>query len=805
MSTLMAAVLSACSSTSHLEDGEQLYTGLVPIKYEGKNSSQHFIETQEELEAALATAPNGALFGSSFYRTIPYGLWIYNACADSNGAITKWVGKTFGKAPVLMSNVNPNLRASVAENVLQNHGYLRAKVDYDVIEGKPKTTKTDTVMRPRTAKIAYSVNVDKLFTIDTMRYVNFTPDFYRLLSKETSLLSKNAPFQISTLDEERTRIYSLFRNNGYYYFQKSHMAYMADTVKAKDKVQLQLNLADSLPENVTRQWVIGKMDVKVKRTFMEDLTDTISRRYMTVHYGGKRAPLRPGVILSDLKLRPNQLFSQDNYVESMSNLASKGIFSSSDITLTPRVLPDGTYATVPDTLRNRTTGESLAGAGILDMTINCTLDKPYDVSLSATYLGKTSGRMGPGLGLGFAMRNVFHGGEILSFNIRGSYEFRVSGATSAENSYDITADMSLDIPRLLLPNAWRPKRRRWFATPSTTLTVARQTVNRSGFFRRHILSGQLSYTFQPTVNSRHIISPLVVEYDRLASLSEDYMDKIINSPTLLTSINDRFLSKIEYNYTYTSNPSLRNPIYWTTTLTESSNLLALGYAIAGKKWNQKGKEFLHTPFAQFVKVETDFRKTWLVGEHSTVVGHVAGGLMYAFGNTDPLDAPFGEYFYIGGANSLRAFPARSIGPGSLYYDDSKLMYTSSKGQMKLLMNLEYRPHLFGSLYGALFMDMGNVWNVSRVDLSPIADGLTAEEMTILKEYQDKQMFNAKNLFRTTALGVGVGVRYDLDFFVLRLDWGFALHMPYDTGRSGYFNVPSFKKAQCLNIAIGYPF
>ena len=141
---------------------------------------------------------------------------------------------------------------------------------------------------------------------------------------------------------------------------------------------------------------------------------------------------------------------------------------------------------------------------------------------------------------------------------------------------------------------------------------------------------------------------------------------------------------------------------------------------------------------------------------------------------------------MGGANDLRGFSTRSVGPGSLHYDDKELMYILSNGDFKMLFNLEYRPRLFGSLYGALFLDAGNVWD-------------------LYSGYGDEASLRIGRLADDIALSAGAGIRYDLDFFVIRLDWGFILHAPYDTGKSGYFNTPSFKNAQCINFAIGYPF
>lgn len=798
--------LSGCSSTSQLGDDEQLFTGLKPIKYENYEDCDHFIRTQEEMEAALATAPNGALFGSSYYRTpFPYGLWVWNAFSQKNSVFAKWMTKSFGKQPVILQNVNPELRVSVAENTLQNHGYFRGKVDYDVVYGKWKKLKNDTVPRPRTAKIAYNVNLGHLFTIDSVSYSNFPQANYDMLMKSESLLKKGEPFDVATLDAERSRIYNLFRNHGYYFYQQAYTSYLADTLKVPGKVQMRMHMVDSLPEEATRKWVIGRVDVKIQRTSSEIITDSLNRRLLTVHFGGKKPPIRPRVILADTKMYPGQLFSQDAYAESQNRLVTKGIYSSVNFEFIPRRNPDGTFLTLSDTVKATTRdGQDRSGAGVLNMNINCVLDKPYDIALQANYLGKTSGRMGPGARLSFTKRNAFRGGEMLSFNIGANYEFQTGGGSMGlDNNYEISGDLTLTMPRLLLPNFMIPKRKRWQTTPQTMISVARETINRSGFFRRHILSGELAYTFQPSKQSYHQFSPLIVEYDRMASISADYAEKEHESPLLLAQSKDYFLSKMRYQYKYSSPQEYLHPVFASLTLTESSNLLAASYALTGRKWNEKDKTAFKTPFAQFVKVEAEWRKTWRTSEYASLIAHVQGGWMKCFGNST--SAPFSEYFYVGGANSLRAFNARTVGPGRSYNPDRKFAYITNVGDSKLVMNLEYRPRLFGSLYGALFIDMGNVWNSQASLYTPTDENVGDNPATVPQNDNKDMRFSFKNLAKDLALDVGVGIRYDLDFFVLRLDWGLALHTPYETSRSGYFNIPKFSKAQCLNFAIGYPF
>ena len=776
-------IIYGCSTTSSLEDGDVLYTGLKATDYNNYEKNDHQSNVEEEVEAALATAPNGALFGSSYYRTpFPYGLWIWNAFSKKEGVVSKWLVNSFGKAPVLMSNVNPVLRAQVAKNVLQNNGYFNGDVTFDTFMGKPETTNNDTVKRPRTAKIQYHVNFGDLYMLDSIDYINFSPDVYNKITSSDMLIKRGNPFSIATLDNERTRISNLLKNKGYYYYQPSYITFFADTFMVPKKVQLRVMQLDSLPENVTRKWIIGKTDVMIKKEFREQLTDSLQRRFLTIHFNGKRPPIRPRIILADTKLRPGMLYSQDSYQESLNNLTSKGVFSSVDISFKPRVNSDGTYLSVPDTVSMRD-GEVRAGAGILDMIVNATLDKPYDFVFEADAMGKTSGRIGPGVSIGLTKRNAFHGGEILNINAGANYEFQVGGEQDMGNSYDFSLGASLALPRLLLPKLWK-KRKRWYTTPSTLINVSGEMIRRASFFNREILSSEFTYIFQPSERSVHKLSPLIVTYGRTSNISDTYIEKIRNSATSIVALNDELTPKIRYTYTYSSAKDVKSPIYWQFTVSEAGNITDLLHStFSGKRLNEKGKKILSTPFSQFLKFETEFRKTWFVGEKSSFVFHFYGGIMSAYGNNT--EAPFSEQFYIGGANDLRGFSMRSIGPGEVHFTETNMAYLFHTGDTKVVLNAEYRPHLFGSLYAALFVDIGNVWSLRH---------------SVREESKEAGLGDPAK--KDVGVDVGLGIRYDLDFFVLRLDWGFAIHNPYT---SGFVNCGSFRKAQVLNFAIGYPF
>ncbi len=753
---VVATCFTACSSTSGVPDDDQLFIGLKKIAYNNYEKNDHFVSIQEEVEAALATAPNGALFGSSYYRTpFPYRLWIWNAFNKSESPIGKWITKSFGKRPVLMSWVNPTLRAQVAQQMLRAHGYFGANVSYEITEQK----------NPKEAKIAYDVNLGHLYTIDSLSYRNYPQEAMSLIKADSAnaAIHNGDAFDVSTLDGERNRISNLLRNHGYFYYQSGYATYLADTLSAPGKALLHFQLADSLSPKILRPWYIGRTEIQLRKNYADELTDSIRRRSLTVKYKGKKSPIRTRVILRDMKIRPRQLYSYENHMETVNKLTSTGLFSMVDLNFAPR--------------------DTSALCDTLDLTLNCIFDKPYDIYVETNLVGKSSGRLGPGLTVGFVKRNAFRGGEKLEINLKGSYEWqtghRADGTSSKINSYEYGADASLELPRLVLPFF---RHTRWYTTPSTTIKVSSDVINRSQFFKRHIVSGELTYKFQPTATSVHQFSPLTLQYEYMQKKTDAFNEVLQENPYLLMSMADQFVPKMTYTYTYSSPSNYQNPIYWQTSISEASNILSLGYMAAGKKWGTKGKQMFKNPYAQFIKIESDLRKTWKVATHSQLVGHISAGAIWAYGNST--DAPYSEQFYIGGANSIRAFNIRSVGPGAYYTSDNKSSYMDQTGDIKLQLNLEYRPRLFGNLYGAIFLDAGNVWAMHD-------DG-----------YRANSKLQLKNLLQETALGTGVGIRYDLEFFVLRLDWGIGLHLPY---KSGFYNFSSFKDSQSLHFAIGYPF
>ena len=781
-----SVILASCSMTKNIPEDDQLFTGLKSITYEDYEQNDNFTKAQEEVEAALATAPNGSLLGSSYYR-LPFsmGVSIWNHYSGKDTGFARWMTKTFGSQPVLMSWVNPKLRASVAQSVLRNHGYFGAIVDYETITQK----------NPKTAKISYNVMPGRMYKLDSISIVGFPVEadsMIRATSDET-YLKKGDAFVVSNLDAERQRISTLLRNNGYYYYQPGYASYLADTFVVDGKVQLQLKLANDIPREALHKWYIGRIDLNLRKSAREQYTDSLKGRFFTIRFSGKKPPIRSRVLMADVKLRPRQLYSHDAYLQSASKLNATGLFSSVNMALTPR--------------------DTTAQCDTLDLALNCTFDKPWDFYVETNFNARTIGRMGPEFRMGVTRRNAFRGAEKIDINVHGSYEWATSNNASDMSNYEYGADASVEFPRIIAPffggnrvsrdrrgNIRRDsqgravRRYRFYSTPSTLAKLSTDVIYRPGYYKMHVVSGEWTYRWQTSAQSRHEFSPLTLKYQFMNSHTSEFDSLMSDNPYLMSTMQDYFVPEMRYTYTYTSPSSYLHPIRWETTLVESGNGVALYDLATGKKWNDKEKEMFKNPYSQFLKIETDFTKTWTLDAASKLVGHINAGYIHVYGNSVWL--PNSELFYVGGANSIRALNVRGAGPGAVRsFGNNAADYILRNGSIKFVCNLEYRRQFFGNLYGAVFLDAGNVWT---------PPGKHFGDSTIDKVYEAGN-FKWRNFLREQAVGTGLGIRYDLDFLIIRLDWGVALHVPYETSKSGFYNIERFKNSHTLHFAIGYPF
>ena len=813
-------ILSACSTTKKLPEGETLYTGIKSVNYvdqgdkyqagdakyvggvivaiadavdkisdafNGKATNSkdatvkasdltpyerdsiriarqqedEVLETvKEELEGVLGCAPNNSLFGSSYYRTpFPIGLWAYNAWGDSKKGLGHTIYKMVGSEPVLISQVNPETRIKVANNVLRNYGYFHGYADFSLLQKK----------NPHTAKINYNIHTGQVFRIDSVEYLGFEGKMDSLIqaSRPTSLLKKGIPFSAIALTNEQSRIATILRNEGFYYYRSSSATYKADTIAKPYKVLLRMQPKQNIPPQFMHQWYIGKTNI----TVLKNQGDTIQHEQKmrsgrgVYYYSGHSQPVKLGTVLRNVLQRQGKLYSYDDQQKTQQLLGDLGIFSQVSISYVPR--------------------DSTATCDTLDLWVNTVLDKRYSTDFEINVTERNSERIGPGMSLALKKKNAFKRAELLSFKIFGSYEWKTnleknqSGALF--NSYEAGTKVSLDIPRFAFPGM-NPRKLRFPAT--TSISFSTDWLNRSGYYNLFSLGADLTYTWRKNHTSRNELTPISISFDRLIHTTAEFDSTMQANPSLALSLQNRFVPAIQYTYTYTSSAAKRNPITWQLSIKEAGAITSGICAITGKSFSEKNKEVFNNPFAQFIKISTEIRKSYKLSMNTQLATRLMGGIAYSYGNSTVV--PYSDQFYVGGANSVRAFTIRSVGPGRFVSRGRKFSYMDQTGDIKLEGNAELRFPIFGSLLGAWFVDAGNVWTMRHDD--------TRQGGT----------FHLPDLMNDLALGTGAGIRYDLEFLVVRLDLGVALHDPASPN-SGYFDTGKLSRRFALHFAIGYPF
>ena len=717
-----------------------------------------FTTAQTEVEAVLAFPPNNALFGSSSLRSpLQFGLWNYNKFADAKNGFGKWMFKHFSSDPVLLSEASPEMRSRVATNTLHNYGYLKGKVHYTLPEQK----------NPKKAKVSYQVYAGPIWRFDSIAYIKFPPHADSLLrtTYHKRLLRKGEAFNVVNLANEQVRIERLFRENGYFYYSAPYTIYRADTTQRAGKVQLQVMPSSDRPAHVRHQWYMGNTYVTVRNN-EQDLLDHNDRILnYTFAYPGKKLPLKAPMWLRSIVHRKGHIYRQSDEEYTLAKLNGLDVFSQLDMSYVPR--------------------DTMPGCDTLDIYITAMMDKIYDSSFEMNAVFKSNQQVGPGISFGLSKRNAFGGGEKVSFKLFGSYEWQTGagrdGGNSLLNSYELGTELSFDIPRFVVPHFGK----KYFRFPSsTTYAINADWRNRAGFFNMVTMGANMTYKWSKYKTSQHELTLLALDFDKMLHTTTSF-DSIMNAnPALSISMRDQFIPSLSYTFTYTSAKHHRNPVWLQVTAKEAGNLVSGIYAACGQKWEKKDKELFGNPFAQYVKLTTEIHENIKLNYRMNLAARFYGGAIFSYGNS--LRAPYADQFYVGGANSVRGFAVRTIGPGSYRSQDSKYAYIDQTGDFKLEANLELRAKIFGSLHGAVFLDAGNVW-LLRDDVQRPGAKLTGENL------------------KKIAVGTGLGIRYDLDFLVLRFDIGVPLHAPYETGKSGWYNIHKFGKSLAYHFAIGYPF
>lgn len=652
---LLLCLACSCSTVSRLPQGEVLYTGTRAIKIAPSPYSPLLDEAVSEARVAFVSPPNNALFGSSRYRIpFPLGLWTYNAFYNDSTRVGRWLFRAFAATPVLVSSVNPALRASVARNTLYNYGYFDGNVSFSI----------DTISNGREAMVSYLLSPGEAWYLGSVDYRSFPLRMDSLLhfSRSQSLLYKGMQFDFKALSGERNRIFNLFREHGYYYFRPDMVKLYADTLQQRGRVQLRVQVAESLPQYAIRPWYIGNLVVN---------NDSL--------------PVCANVLEPRIAFHRGELYSSLAQNKTQRELNRLGVFSSVGISLSPR-------------------DSSMLG-DTLDVYITALSDKPYEVSVEANLTAKSGYRIGPGLVAAFSRKNRFRMAETIQLRLKGSYEWYVGRTLNDKkqqnNSFEIGADASLSVPDLLWGN-------KWSGMGSTSVRLYGEWLARGGFFRMLAFGGNITYGFATNDVLTHTISPLRLSFNTLEHTTPKFDSIMTANPAIGLSFRDQFVPSMNYIIGF-DNTSRTNSFHTSKaniSLTSAGAITSTVYALCGEGFGKRDKGLLGTPFAQFLKISAEMCHYYRLFSRHVIATRFMGGLLYAYGNSEV--APYVEQFYVGGATGLRAFPLRGIGPGS-YHSAGKYAYIDHTGDFKLEANVEWRFPLVGNLDGALFVDAGNVW------------------------------------------------------------------------------------------------
>lgn len=764
---LCLAVMAGCSTTKRLGEDEVLYVGVKSMKIEAEPESEIDPATKSEVKAELSVKPNNALI-SPYWRTpFPLGLLVYNYCEPTKDKGFKyWFYNTFSREPVLVSTVAPDLRMKLVESMLDNAGYFNSNASYELLYKKRNDKK---------ARLSYRVDVAKPWVYGEIAFPEVTDSLTAMIDKikDASLLRPGLRYDTDTLQAERVRIATYLRNHGYYFFRPEYIRFLADTTQVEYKVMMKVVLQDPLPRNATRQYRIGKIDVYIASANGKGDIDTMrvtskrrrrsARAGFTVTYQ-KPAKVKWPLIRRSILVRTGRLYSLDLQNLSQSNLNRTGVFSY--VNTSARV----------DTLN----------PGLLNVRFDLAMAKPIEASFEIDLNSKSNSFLGPNMLFSISHNNILGGGEKLSLQLNGSYEWqtganRASGS-SLMNSYEFGATVALTFPRLLIPHFIKEPRR---YTRTTDFKIGADLMNRPNYFRIVSFSAAMEYNFSTSRYSSHVLNPFKLVYNRLLNTTSSFDATLADNPAIALSFRDQFIPMMKYTYNFNKfvGRDAYNRISFKVEATQAGNLLDGIMAAFNKKGPYK---FLGNQFSQFVKGEAEFKYFRCLWGDNWLASRFLVGAGHAYGNSSVI--PYSEQFYIGGANSIRAFTVRSLGPGSYRPDfDNPNYYFDQTANFKLEVNVELRFKLVGNLHCAVFLDAGNIWLLQDDPARPGG------------------RLRGSTFFRDIALGTGFGIRYDLSVIVLRLDLGIGIHAPYDTGKSGYYNMTSFKKSLGLHLAIGYPF
>ena len=757
---LIVCAIVACSPTRHVPEGEYLLDH-VSIKTDTKEISASNLKTY------IQQNPNYRIMG-----ILPLQLTLYNLSGkDTTNFFNRWL-RNLGDPPVLYSEEAMESSCYQLSKALSNMGYIHAEVT------------ADTIVKNRRMNITYNVKANEPFYIDTLIFDFPEADIDSIVRSQPTLIKEGMLLNRSLLNQERDRLTAQLRNNGYFSFIKDYITFNADTMATSRGVELSVAL-HPMPSVVDvrkprsydyyHRYYINKVYVITDPLLNNlnlsdiDVSNAIPYKHVEIVYGDNNY-LTKQAIADNCFIEPGRVYNTDDINRTYTSFGRLTYLKSINIRFAQHEMSDEN--------------------NLLDCYIFIAPGRAQNIS--AELEGTNSeGDLGVAAQLSYQHRNIFKGSETFTTEIRGAYE-SVSGTIQGiiNNHYtELGGRMSLKVPKFVFPFISNDFSRRILAT--TDFDVSLNYQQRPEYTR--IIAGAGWRYNWSRQRHRHRLDLLDLNYVYLPQYMEGFLEQIAPAnPLLRYSYEDHFIMGVGYNY-YTSNISqnmpmqnatLRNAYTLRSSIETAGNLL-YGISNAIGAPSDDGYKIFGIRYSQYIKANIDYSYLHNFNKRHSLAMHAGFGIGLPYGNSTVM--PFEKRFYAGGANSVRGWSVRSLGPGSYNGYNNYNSFIYQCGDIRLDLSIEYRAKLFWKVESAIFIDAGNIWTIDDYETQPGG------------------AFRFDTFYKQIALAYGLGLRLNFDFVVIRADFGMKAYNPADNAVKWAIANPNFKRDFAWHITIGYPF
>lgn len=754
----VAAMSASCSSTKHVAEGSYLLDKVEIAVVDSSGVSTNGLVNY------LRQIPNHKVLG--FWKL---QLGIYNLSGKgSDSKFNRWLRK-IGQEPVIYDPGLTDQSVNQLKLALINRGYNDVEVTADTSSTGNKKMKVSYLLRPGKPHKVSSFNT---VIPDSVVARVMAADSLKLPLAVGDNLNRN------NLDNIRAVITDEMRERGYLSFTKEYISFTADTVAGEKNVALTMTVKDPGRRyrfrNVFVVTDFSPGDDATNMHFAAD--DTTTCDGLKILYGPDRF-LRPGVIAEQCYIRPGELYSTSALDRTYENFNRLAILRYVNIVTSPAGELDGDMALDAYVLLSRTKKQGVT------------------LELEGT---NSEGDLGVGGGVTWTNRNIFHGGEVLTAKIRGAYESLSGNLEGLINDRytEVASEVGITFPKMKAPFLSTAFKRRNRASTEFALTFMWQERPE---YTRVIAGGAWRFKWADRNNlTRRTYDFIDLNIVSLPRSTVDFINNIApNNPLLRYSYEDHFIMRTGYTWYHTNKrpATMGNELYrlprqintytWRASVETAGNLLWAISEIAGVKKRNGAYKIFSIPFAQYIKGEIDYTINHAFSDRNSISFHAGGGIGYPYGNAKMI--PFEKRFYAGGANSVRGWSVRTLGPGSYDARNDVADFINQCGDISLILSLEYRNKLFWVFEGALFVDAGNIWTIK--DYPNQAGGL----------------FKFNKFYKEIAAAYGIGLRMDFTYFLLRFDLGFkAVNPAVDQERWPVIH-PKWHRDATFHFSVGYPF